>query len=314
MTDQIIQSVVNTPSAEIASKTFVASTYVPYTGATTNPNIGSNHLIGAGVKANGSGGLLFESNNGTDVLLLGAGGGAGATFYDGVILNTMTQGSIPFFGASGLISQDNSKLFWDNINKRMGINTTTPRFAIDVVGGGLRVSNGSDDSSDFTHIRTDGTLEVRNNNTSPELPMLALYGPYGNMFFYGSHFTTPNINLATAENLFVVRGGGNLSVGAYPGGNPVSKLMVNGNATVGAAYKLTAAPTNGLLVEGNTGIGTDTPTAKLDVNSDIIRLRTAKTPASATATGNAGDICWDADYIYVCVATDTWKRAELLTW
>ena len=37
-------------------------------------------------------------------------------------------------------------------------------------------------------------------------------------------------------------------------------------------------------------------------------------PASATAAGTAGDIRYDADYIYVCTATDTWKRAALATW
>ena len=38
------------------------------------------------------------------------------------------------------------------------------------------------------------------------------------------------------------------------------------------------------------------------------------TPASATATGTAGTITWDADYIYVCTATDTWKRVGISTW
>jgi len=37
-------------------------------------------------------------------------------------------------------------------------------------------------------------------------------------------------------------------------------------------------------------------------------------PASASATGTAGEVAWDADYVYVCVATDTWKRAALSTW
>lgn len=68
------------------------------------------------------------------------------------------------------------------------------------------------------------------------------------------------------------------------------------------------------LNKGNVGVGTTSPTAKLDVNSDIIRLRTSKTPSSASDTGNAGDIAWDADYIYVCVATNTWKRTVLNTW
>jgi hypothetical protein len=68
------------------------------------------------------------------------------------------------------------------------------------------------------------------------------------------------------------------------------------------------------LTASTAGILTTSATAALDVNSNIIRLRTAKTPANAGAAGNAGDICWDADYIYVCVATNTWVRVETQTW
>ena len=38
------------------------------------------------------------------------------------------------------------------------------------------------------------------------------------------------------------------------------------------------------------------------------------TPASATATGIAGEIAWDANYVYVCTATNTWKRVAIATW
>ncbi len=38
------------------------------------------------------------------------------------------------------------------------------------------------------------------------------------------------------------------------------------------------------------------------------------TPSSATDTGTAGEIAWDADYIYICTATDTWKRVAISTW
>lgn len=37
-------------------------------------------------------------------------------------------------------------------------------------------------------------------------------------------------------------------------------------------------------------------------------------PASATATGTAGNIAYDNNYIYVCVAANTWVRAPLSTW
>ena len=37
-------------------------------------------------------------------------------------------------------------------------------------------------------------------------------------------------------------------------------------------------------------------------------------PASAGATGTAGQIAYDATHIYVCVTTNTWVRADLTTW
>jgi hypothetical protein len=65
---------------------------------------------------------------------------------------------------------------------------------------------------------------------------------------------------------------------------------------------------------GNVGIATISPTAKADINSDILRLRTAKTPSSAGAAGNQGDICWDSGYLYVCISTNSWVRSALATW
>ncbi len=65
---------------------------------------------------------------------------------------------------------------------------------------------------------------------------------------------------------------------------------------------------------GNVALGSSSPTAKLDINGSSLRLRTSKTPASASATGTAGEICWDINYIYICVATNTWKRCGLSSW
>jgi len=65
---------------------------------------------------------------------------------------------------------------------------------------------------------------------------------------------------------------------------------------------------------GRVGIGTTAPTTLLDVNADTVRVRTARTPASATATGATGEICWDANYIYVCTATNTWRRTAISSW
>lgn len=69
-----------------------------------------------------------------------------------------------------------------------------------------------------------------------------------------------------------------------------------------------------ILKNGWVGFGTDVPTSPVDYVADRVRVRNSKTPASAGATGIAGEICWDANYVYVCVATNTWKRSGLATW
>lgn len=37
-------------------------------------------------------------------------------------------------------------------------------------------------------------------------------------------------------------------------------------------------------------------------------------PATPTSNGIAGTIARDANYFYVCVANNTWKRTQLSTW
>lgn len=37
-------------------------------------------------------------------------------------------------------------------------------------------------------------------------------------------------------------------------------------------------------------------------------------PANSTANGVAGTIRYDSSYVYICTATNTWKRAALSTW
>ena len=53
-------------------------------------------------------------------------------------------------------------------------------------------------------------------------------------------------------------------------------------------------------------------TGNLAVTGDTVIA--TETPASASATGTAGQIAWDASYIYICTATNTWKRVAIATW
>jgi len=80
------------------------------------------------------------------------------------------------------------------------------------------------------------------------------------------------------------------------------------------AAKITAT-NRAFLINTNTDNGVD----KLQVAGSILSTQFKlsalnTTPASATATGTLGEIRYDANHMYVCVATNTWKRSALTTW
>ena len=50
------------------------------------------------------------------------------------------------------------------------------------------------------------------------------------------------------------------------------------------------------------------------VAGSFLATDSAGAPLSASATGTTGSIVADANYIYVCTATDTWKRVAISTW
>ena len=52
----------------------------------------------------------------------------------------------------------------------------------------------------------------------------------------------------------------------------------------------------------------------VDASPPLSSLLSSTVPSTASSTGTAGDIRYDADYVYICIATDTWKRAALATW
>jgi hypothetical protein len=77
-------------------------------------------------------------------------------------------------------------------------------------------------------------------------------------------------------------------------------------ATVNIGTSGASGSTTNINIGG--GVGTCTTT----IDADLVIP--GETPASATAAGTQGQIAWDDDYIYICIATDTWKRAAIGTW
>jgi hypothetical protein len=74
------------------------------------------------------------------------------------------------------------------------------------------------------------------------------------------------------------------------------------------------AATNVAIGGGNINAGgTGTFAGAVTIAGTVIHTLSA-TPASASATGTVGTMSWDANYIYICTAANTWKRVAIATW
>ena len=123
--------------------------------------------------------------------------------------------------------------------------------------------------------------------------------------------TYPTVN-GTNGQVLTSDGAGNVAWAAGGGG---------GGASVTIADTPPAASAGDLWWESDTGrlkiYYQDTDTIQwVDVNAPLRQDRIASTgaPSAASDTGVAGDIRYDSGYVYIAVATNTWKRAALTTW
>lgn len=98
-------------------------------------------------------------------------------------------------------------------------------------------------------------------------------------------------------------------------GFPVSlssiNLLPSGSIEATGPFRI-GGLTDNTTFEANGSI-TQNGAAKITANQyNLAALNTE--PANASATGTLGEIRITANYIYVCTATNTWKRAALSTW
>jgi hypothetical protein len=149
-----------------------------------------------------------------------------------------------------------------------------------------------------------------------------------------SNFTSAGLNVAMGANagLGITTGSNNVFVGSNSGitDTPANKSITGnvntyvgygtGPAVAGGTISNSTAIGNGALVDRNNSafIGNSSVTyaqlgSVFQADATGIRFSSAA-PASATAVGIAGTVTWDSSYIYVCVATNTWKRVAIATW
>ena len=256
---------------------------------------------------------------------------ANTTLFGRPIIPTHTPASETATGTAGEIAWDNGYLYVctaTNTWKKVGISTSgTP-------GSTAAFSSGSaaapsitfaDDTNtgafnpaaDAFAITTGGTERLRITSagrvgigaTTPSSTLTVGGNPpvAGAIAAVGA---AAGISLALSDNvnssLYVRNASGGAIIGTDGSGQ--IRFATNGNSA--SDEKIRIDSSGRLLV----GTSTNTGGSLLQVNDNRIRIATAKTPASATDTGSAGEICWDTSYIYVCTATNTWKRAALSTW
>lgn len=131
---------------------------------------------------------------------------------------------------------------------------------------------------------------------------------------YFSAADTVNISAGGTNRLAItssaITPGTNVQILADAGTTSLPGVAFNGDSDTGmcasGANELTLATAGTVRVQLNT--------SRPIFNYNVVNINTSKTPASAGATGTLGDICWDSSYIYVCVGTNTWKRAAISTW
>jgi hypothetical protein len=118
------------------------------------------------------------------------------------------------------------------------------------------------------------------------------------------------------NNIYVnnVRGNGTLRITAGTG-NSIIFSQISDATTVGQFF----ATTGNFALQAPAALPTDDLVNRLQVAGSVkatqYRLSALNTaPSSATDTGTLGEIRVDANYIYVCTATNTWVRSALTTW
>lgn len=172
--------------------------------------------------------------------------------------------------------------------------------------------------SNWTVIQTniDGALTTSDIGTSgAKIPLL---NGSGNTWTNKQTFTGgANLGSAATGHLFSVATAS--AVASYietTGGYAPVLFSGDGGATVGGlvgyADEIRVGPANGAMTGVNDGLFLDR-TGGGHFTGDHIGIDTAKTPSSSSAAGVAGTICRDTNYLYVCTATNTWKRAALST-
>jgi hypothetical protein len=210
------------------------------------------------------------------------------SYYDVMSSVVLTSGSVPFITTNGYFTQDNSKLYWDNTNKQLGVGINS---FIATTGNILNVG-GTNTASLQVNIQNTST------GTSASSDIIATSNTGTNLLNY----VDVGINSSTYNDSSYTSGGANDSYLLANGGN-LGIITATATKTIGFY-------TGGTLVANQRATIDDTGLTVIG-EYKLSALNTA--PATASSTGTLGEIRITATGIFVCTATNTWVKAALAT-
>lgn len=246
----------------------------------------------------------------------------------------LTEETDPIFTAhvaSGILQTNinnwNSAYSWGN-HAVAGYATTTQ------LNSAVANSSNWDTAYSWGDHSTQGYLTVETDPVFSSSPAGGILSTditnWDNAFGWGDHSTQgylTDITGSSIGNLSDVNLPTTPSVGhvlKYDGANWTAQADNSGNVIANVTISDTApgSPSAGdLWWESDKGrlkiYYNDTDSSQwVDASPPLKQDRIASTgaPATATSTGTAGEIRYDSNYVYICVATNTWKRAALSTW
>ena len=144
-----------------------------------------------------------------------------------------------------------------------------------------------------------------------------VYPPSGLVKTLGSSIIAPDVSgngaLTITAPLQLILGPGNdIEISVQPEYTLAQAFQIKSN-TSNQNFDINLNATSAFFIDaqlGNAGIYNNQPKTTLDVGGTF-RIASGNAPATNTSTGVPGQIAWDASYIYVCVATNSWKRTQL---
>ena len=112
------------------------------------------------------------------------------TFNGKLTLPSLTSGSVLFSNGT-TIAQDNTNLFWDDTNNRLGVGTSSPSYNLDITGN-LRTTSTINSEGTLNISKSGGTprLEIQNQTASASNKIEAVWiGPTGSGYGAIQKFT-----------------------------------------------------------------------------------------------------------------------------